>query len=223
MRNIGYALTAVLAASTLSACATKGYVKRGLEDQRVAMTSTMTAADQQERTERVAGDEALKTDINGVKADLAALRNDLAGLKTDFNARISVVEGQVKFMMPVHFGFDDAAVRSEDQAALERFAQVAAKHYAGANITIEGFADPAGSTSYNKKLSLERADAVKNYLVTKGLDGALLKTIGYGETRLVKTGAKNMDAGAELNRRVTFVIESGATDATVAVLSQQKN
>lgn len=222
MRNIGYALTAVLAASTLGGCATKGYVKRGLEDQRVAMTSSMTAADQQERSERVAGDEANKTEISAVKADLAALRNDLAGLKTDFNARISVVEGQVKFMMPVHFGFDDAAVRSNDQAALERFAQVAAKHYPGANITIEGFADPAGSTSYNLKLSRERADAVKDYLVTKGLDASLLKTVGYGEQRLVKAGAKRDDAGAELNRRVTFVVESANSDATVAVLSGQK-
>ena len=218
MRFIGTALTAVLAASTLGACATKGYVKRGLEDQRVALSSSMTAADAQERTERVAGDEANKAEINAVKADLAALRNDLAGLKTDFNARISVVEGQVKFMMPVHFGFDDAAVRSVDQAALERFAQVAAKHYPGSNITIEGFADPAGSTSYNLKLSRERADAVKDYLVTKGLDGSLLKTVGYGEQRLVKAGAKRDEAGAELNRRVTFVVES-STDATVAVLS----
>jgi peptidoglycan-associated lipoprotein len=222
MRSIGYALTAVLAASTLGACATKGYVKRSLEDQRVGMTSSMTQADAQEKTERVAGDEALKTDINGVKADLAALRSDLAGLKTDFNARISVVEGQVKFMMPVHFGFDDAAVRSVDQAALERFAQVAAKHYPGANITIEGFADPAGSTAYNLKLSHERADAVRDYLVTKGLDASLLKTVGYGEQRLVKAGAKRDDAGAELNRRVTFVVES-STDATVAVLSTSRN
>jgi len=218
MRNIGYALTAVLAASTLGACATKGYVKKGLEDQRVALTSSMTQTTAQERSERVAGDEALKTDINAVKADLAALRNDLASLKTDFNARISVVEGQVKFMMPVHFGFDDAAVRSVDQAALERFAQVVGKHYAGSNITIEGFADPAGSASYNLRLSRERADAVRDYLVTKGMDASLLKTVGYGETRLVKTGAKQDDAGAELNRRVTFVVES-STDATVAVLS----
>ena len=218
MRTIKYALTAVLAASTLGACATKGYVNRKVDDQRVALSSSMTQQTGQERTERVAGDSALRTDINGVKADLASLRNDLAGLKTEFGARISAVEGQVKFAMPVHFGFDDAAVRSVDQAALERFAQVAAKHYPGANITIEGFADPAGSAQYNLRLSRERADAVRDYLVTKGLDGSMLKTVGYGETRLVKAGAKNSDAGAELNRRVTFVVEA-SSDATVAVLS----
>lgn len=219
MRAIGYAVSAVLVASTLGACATKGFVRRGLDEQRVALTT--------EKGARVAGDSALlgdingvKTDVNSVKADLAALRTDLTGLKTEFGARISAVEGQVKFAMPVHFGFDDAAVRTIDQAALERFAQVAAKHYAGATITIEGFADPAGSTQYNLRLSRERADAVRDFLVTKGLDGTLLKTVGYGKTRLVKAGATGDAPGAELNRRVTFVVDAPA-EATVAVLSMR--
>lgn len=216
MRVIRYAVSAVLAASTLSACATKGFVRKGLEDQRVALTTQIT----NEKGERVAGDDALRTDINGVKADLASLRTDLTTLKNDFGARISAVEGQIKFAMPVHFSFDDASVREADRASLERFAQVAAKHYPGATITIEGFADPAGSAQYNLQLSRERADAVRDFLVTKGLDGALLKTVGYGKTRLVKPGAQGTDAGAELNRRVVFVVEAGA-DATVAVLSSR--
>jgi len=214
MRVIKYAVTAVLAASTLTACATKGFVRRGLDEQRTALSTGLST----ERTERTAGDDALRTDINGVKTDLASLRADLAVLKNDFGARISVVDGQVKFAMPVHFGFDDAAVRAADQAALERFAQVAMKHYTGATITIEGFADPAGSAAYNLRLSRERADAVRDFLVTKGLNGEQLKTIGYGKTRQVRPGAQGGAAGAELNRRVTFVIEA-AGDATVAVLS----
>jgi len=220
MRVIGYAMSAVLAASTLSACATKGFVRKGLDEQRATMTAAMNASMTQEKSERVAGDEALKGELNTVKADLAALRTDLASLKNEFGARISAVEGQIKFAMPVHFGFDDAAVRAADQEALERFAQVASKHYAGATITIEGFADPAGSAAYNLRLSRERADAVRDFLVTKGLDGSLLKTVGYGKTRLVKPNAKGDDQGAELNRRVTFVVDAPA-EATVAVISSR--
>lgn len=216
MRVLGLVMSAALVSSTLGACATKGFVRRGLEVQRVALTSSVT----QERGERSSADDALRGDLNGVKADLASLRTDLAGLKNEFGARISAVEGQVKFAMPVHFGFDDAAVRAVDQAALERFAQVAAKHYPGATITVEGFADPAGSAQYNLRLSRERADAVRDFLVTKGLDGALLKTIGYGKTRLVKAGAQRDEPGAELNRRVTFVVDAPA-EATVAVLSMR--
>ena len=220
MRVIRYAMATVLAASTMSACATKGFVRKGLEDQRAALTTQMTASAEQERAARDAADKALQSDVNGVKADLASLRNDLAGLRTEFGARITAVEGQVKFAMPVHFNFDDAAVRQIDQAALERFAQVAMNHYKGATITVEGFADPAGSAAYNLKLSRERAESVKTYLVSKGLDGALLKTVGYGKTRLVKANAQGNVAGAELNRRVTFVVDA-PSEATVAVLSSR--
>ena len=167
----------------------------------------------------LAGDDALRTDVNGLRADLNALRNDLTTMRTEFGAKITAMDGQVKFAMPVHFAFDDAAVRQDDQAALTKFAQVANQHYKGATITIEGFADPAGSSDYNLRLSRERADAVRDVLVTKGLDGSVLRTVGYGKTRLVRPGAQGTADGAELNRRVTFVIETPAGATTVAALS----
>ena len=204
-------LTAALAATTLSACATKGFVRKGLEEQRVALDA--------ERTERVSGDMALRTDVNGLRTDLNALRNDLTTMRTEFGAKITAMEGQVKFAMPVHFAFDDATVRADDQAALTKFAQVANQHYKGATITIEGFADPAGSADYNLRLSRERASAVRDVLVTKGMNGSALRTVGYGKTRLVRPGAQGTADGAELNRRVTFVIETPAGAATVAALS----
>jgi outer membrane protein OmpA-like peptidoglycan-associated protein len=51
------------------------------------------------------------------------------------------------------------------------------------------------------------------------MDGSALRTVGYGESRLVRPGAQGTANGAELNRRVTFVIETPAGAATVAVLS----
>jgi len=208
MRKAQFVAMAALAASTLSACATKGFVRKGLEDQRVALTGQIDT----ERNERVAGD-------NSLRADLATLRTDLTTLRTEYGTRITAMEGAVKFAMPVHFGFDDASVRQQDQAALEQFAKVAQQHYRGSTITIEGFADPAGSAAYNLQLSRERADAVRDYLVTKGIDGTLLRTVGYGKTRLVRPDAARDAVGAELNRRVTFVVETPATDATITALS----
>jgi len=203
---------AVLAVSTLSACATKGFVRRGLDEQRVALDT--------ERNDRTMGDSAIRGDVNLLRTDLNALRTDLTMMRTEFGAKITAMEGQVKFAMPVHFGFDDAAVRQEDEAALTKFAQVANQHYNGATITIEGFADPAGSADYNLRLSRERADAVRDFLVQKGLSGAQLRTVGYGKTRLVRPGATGSTDGAELNRRVTFVVETpGAVTATTAALS----
>ena len=220
MRVIHYATVAVLASSALSACATKGFVRRGLEDQRAMLSTAQLQSAMQERAERTAADSALHTDVNAVKSELLSLRTDLQGLKTEFGARITAVEGQITFALPVHFGFDDAAVRQTDRAALDRFVAVARSHYAGATITVEGFADPAGSASYNLKLSQARADSVKAFLVANGLDAAFVKTIGYGKTRLVTPGAQRDANGAELNRRVTFVVDAPAQN-TIVVLGSR--
>lgn len=220
MRILKVATVAVLAASSLSACATKGFVRRNLEDQRVSLTTAMQAADAQERIDRATADAALQADVNGVKTELLSLRTDLTGLKTDFGARISAVEGQITFALPVHFDFNAAAVRDADQAALERFAMVAQNHYKGATITVEGFADPAGSAAYNLKLSQARADSVKSYLVAKGMDASLVKTVGYGKARLVSKGAKRDETGAELNRRVTFVIDAPSQNTLSVIASR---
>lgn len=221
MRQVRIVFVATLAATALSACATKGFVRKNVEAQRVAMAGELNG----ERTARMGADSSLRTDLNTtnaevakVAADLAALRTELQGLRTEFGAKISAMEGQITFAFPVHFDFDNATVRSIDQAALERFATVASKYYRGAQITIEGFADPAGSAAYNLRLSRNRAEAVRDFIATKGIDSVNVKTVGYGESRLVRKNASGSDAGAELNRRVTFVIDAPA-EATVSALS----
>jgi peptidoglycan-associated lipoprotein len=91
---------------------------------------------------------------------------------------------------------------------LDRFASVAREFYPGATITVEGFADPAGSQAYNRRLSQRRAESVKSYLVGQGgLSASNLRTAGYGETRLVRPGAAGPGTAGIENRRVTFVVE----------------
>ncbi|HZF67252.1 MAG TPA: OmpA family protein [Gemmatirosa sp.] len=194
-------------ATALSACATKGYVNRTVDREMVA---------------RVAADSAQSGDIAALRTDLTALRGELQTLRTEFGARITAMEDAVKFTFPVHFAYDDAAVRAEDQAALDRFASVVQKYYNGAQLTVEGFADPAGSARYNTALSRRRAESVKQYLVGKGLGDEQLKTVGYGEARQVRPGAAGDAPGAELNRRVVFVVETPGA-GTVTAMAQQGN
>lgn len=196
MRAVTTTLTLILTASTLGACATKGHVRNALAEQRAEVDAVIAG----ERSERMAADERLA-------ADLTALRADLQAMRTEFNASIEAVAQGLQFTLPVHFSFDDATVRETDMEALQRFADIVNRHYTGAVVTVEGFADPAGSASYNRALSKRRSDAVRDQLVQHGIQ-AQLRTVGYGEDRLVVEGASKDDPGAELNRRVVFVIES---------------
>jgi peptidoglycan-associated lipoprotein len=184
---------------SLSACATKGYVNKRVDAQAVAQTAALDS----ERTARTQADEAQR-------AEIATLRTDLQTLRTEFGAKITEVAEGMKFAFPVHFAFNDATVRTEDAAALDRFANIVSKHYNGAKVTVEGFADPAGTNRYNAQLSQRRAEAVKAYVSSKGLDASLINAVGYGEARQVSRGAWGDQPGAELNRRVVFVIESPA-------------
>ena len=205
--NIRNLSAALLGVTVMTACVTKSTFRREMNDRRNELNSEVAA--------RTAADSAMS-------AEIAALRTDLTGLRTEFGARITAMEEGIKFAFPVNFAFDDATVREQDQVALDRFAQVAQKYYNGAVITVEGFADPAGSTRYNMDLSRRRAEAVRSYLVSKGMTDAQLKAIGYGESRQVVAGAERDDTGAELNRRVVFVVEtkgdSTATNMTASAL-----
>lgn len=211
------------AAMLVAGCATRGALQRAMAEQQTALTT--------ERTQRTSADSAtqqdvvaLRNDQQSLRSELDSLRSDLQNLRTEFGAKIAVLDSGMQFALPVNFGFDQAVVRDRDQAALRRFAQVVGHYYQGSLITVEGFADPAGSARYNLDLSRRRADAVKSYLVARGISNQLMKTVGYGKTRLVVPGAWGDQAGAESNRRVVFVVESkGQLPVPVALLGTPEN
>lgn len=144
---------------------------------------------------------------------LAALRSDLETLAADFGelqAQITEIENGLRFAMPVHFEFDRAEIRPVDRPALDRFAEVAGRYYPAAVVTVEGFADPAGSVAYNMQLSERRARNVARYLSEEGgLDSSSIRVAAYGEDRQVIPGAQGPGRRGLENRRVTFVIEFG--------------
>lgn len=89
---------------------------------------------------------------------------------------------RVSFSADSLFGFDQSTVRPDSKAGLDTLA----RELQGAQydtITVEGHTDRLGSTAYNQKLSLQRAEAVKAYLVSSdGLAAAKISTVGKGET-----------------------------------------
>ena len=75
-----------------------------------------------------------------------------------------------------------------------------------ANFVIKGFTDNTGGASVNLSLSEKRANAVKNYLVKKGVDASRLEANGYGETKPVDSNKTR--AGRAKNRRVEVKVSN---------------
>ena len=81
------------------------------------------------------------------------------------------------------------------------------KKYPNTSTIIEGHTDSIGAASYNMKLSQQRADAVKQELVSKyGVNPNRLRTQGFGETRPVDTNATKK--GRHNNRRVVATVSA---------------
>jgi OOP family OmpA-OmpF porin len=72
-----------------------------------------------------------------------------------------------------------------------------------ATIEIQGHTDSSGSADLNRALSMLRAEAVREYLIGKGIDPARMTAMGYGED--LPIGDNNTAEGAAMNRRVELV------------------
>ncbi|MFI5264832.1 MAG: OmpA family protein, partial [Candidatus Kapaibacterium sp.] len=71
-------------------------------------------------------------------------------------------------------------------------------------LRIEGHADASGIREKNQELSIQRAEAVKRYLIQSGIEAGRLQTQGYGDARPIADNST--DEGRRLNRRIEFVI-----------------
>lgn len=176
------------------------------------------------RDEMQTGDRQLGTRIDSIDSRIGALEQQLQAFRSEYDVSIEQMKGAVKFNVPVHFEFGSADLREADRPVLDRFAGVVKEHYPNATITIEGFADPAGSMAFNQRLGQRRAEAVTSYLTTSGaLDATYLKAVSYGEARnrQIVPGAQGPgEAGVE-NRRVALVIDYAASTAGAEQVSVQ--
>jgi peptidoglycan-associated lipoprotein len=101
----------------------------------------------------------------------------------------------------VHFDFDKSDIRPDAAEVLQRKVTVL-REYPGVELRIEGHCDERGSNEYNLALGQRRAEAVRRYLVSYGVDVGRFATISYGEERPTAR-ASNEEAWAQ-NRRAEF-------------------
>jgi outer membrane protein OmpA-like peptidoglycan-associated protein len=89
----------------------------------------------------------------------------------------------------------------------------------GLTITVEGHTDSVGGDGYNMKLSENRANAVRTYLVSQGLNSGIVTAQGFGKTRPVADNSNA--AGRQQNRRVEMVVAGDVLGTSANAVAPQ--
>ena len=123
-------------------------------------------------------------------------------------------EQKVKLAADTLFDFDKATLRAEGKAKLDEIVSQLGKYNVEVILAV-GHTDRIGSDAYNQKLSERRADAVKKYLISKGVPANRVYTEGKGE-KMPVTGDKCKNMGPE-NRRNKKLIDCLQPDRRVEI------
>lgn len=106
-------------------------------------------------------------------------------------------------LMGVNFNFNSAQFKPESYPILYHAARVMHEN-PEVSVEVQGYSDNIGSEKNNLKMSQLRADAVKNYLVARGVAESRVKSVGYGSANPI---SDNKDAnGRAMNRRIEFKV-----------------
>jgi outer membrane protein OmpA-like peptidoglycan-associated protein len=111
--------------------------------------------------------------------------------------------GLVVNMGDVLFATGKYNLRPEAQLVLAKLSGIILSH-PGLNLAVEGFTDTVGGDEFNLKLSQQRADTVRAYLITQGLTEGTVTATGFGKTNPVADN--DTPAGRQKNRRVEIIV-----------------
>ena len=158
--------------------------KQAREAQQAAEQSAQQAAQQAEQAR-----ERLKQQLNAV-------------LQTTETAR-----GLIVNMSDVLFDFNKYTLKPEAREKLAKVSGILLA-YPNLKLQVEGYTDNIGSDEYNQKLSEERADSVRDYLVSQSVPDGNISATGFGKSNPIADNSTN--AGRAQNRRVELVVSGAA-------------
>lgn len=120
--------------------------------------------------------------------------------------RVRIRGSRIETFDAVHFRTGSDEILEDSHPMLREVAQVMRVNER-MRVRIEGHTDNEGPDDQNLELSRRRAQSVRRYLMSRGVQGSRLRAVGYGETRPIASNAT--EAGRRRNRRVEFHIEGG--------------
>lgn len=206
-------------------------LQRDLQDENASLKASVTsslAASEQSNREKTAQMNALNEELNKMKKDSdgdgvsdyfdkcastpSTEKVDGAGcplpkpevVKPTQTIVITEEDKRVvnEAIKDLQFETGKATLRSTSFASLDRVADLlVSKNF---SLKLAGHTDNVGSDNSNLKLSKDRAESVKAYLVSKGANPSRIEATGYGETQPITSN--KTDAGRQKNRRVEFTL-----------------
>lgn len=117
---------------------------------------------------------------------------------------VAVAAERIELRDSVYFETGKAVIKPESYPLLSQVATILLENPHITKVRIEGHTDSRGSEAANLVLSKNRAAAVRDFLISKGVAAERLESEGYGETRPLQKG--NNEAAWSKNRRVDFFI-----------------
>jgi peptidoglycan-associated lipoprotein len=104
----------------------------------------------------------------------------------------------------VFFETDSSELTTQARATLDKQAQWLTTYSQYAQFTVEGHADERGTREYNIALGARRAQAVRDYLISRGIQGQRMRTISYGKERPVAV-CNDISCWSQNRRAVTVL------------------
>ncbi len=177
-------------------------------DRQAAETAKLEA--DRARQEAIDQQQKLASEADLAKAAAAKAQQEQAELRQklmiQFNQILQTREtarGLIVNMSDVLFDTGQYTLKAGAREKLAKISGIILAH-PGLTITVEGHTDSVGGDDYNMKLSEDRANAVRTYLVSQGLNSGIVTAQGFGKTRPVADNSTA--AGRQQNRRVEMVI-----------------
>jgi OOP family OmpA-OmpF porin len=148
----------------------------------------------------------MDSDLDGVSDGLDFCDSTPTGSQVDAhgcpetNRSANLFQGKQNLVLEgVNFQSNSAKLTPDSVQVLDHVAFYL-KDSSGVRVEIEGYTDSTGDESHNLELSQERADAVRECLISQGVDGSRLVAKGYGESDPI--ASNNTARGRAQNRRV---------------------
>jgi outer membrane protein OmpA-like peptidoglycan-associated protein len=210
---------------------------------REAQAAAQSARRAQEETEQRAAAEQARQEADAARAQAAAeaQKAQAAAAEADrlrqqadmeknalreqllqqFNSVLQTREttrGLVINMSDVLFDTGKYTLKQDAREKLARLSGIILSH-PGLNLQVEGYTDSIGSDAYNQKLSEQRSNTVREFLITQGLNPQTITSVGYGKSYPV--ASNDTSSGRAMNRRVEMVVSGEVIGVKIGVPPSQ--